>query len=149
MENFVFPDEIKTKLMKMSKLTNIFYVPKNYGKALQAAFSEMKSAFISFTECASNYSKLVNLFGKRHSVSEQLFKWLPKSSFSLAIHHSYMKTWIKLETTFKPPPRIPSFWHGVICHIWKSQFGGHRNKHTVCQTQYFCNVTRIIDRVPS
>ena len=26
MENFVFPDEIKTKLMKMSKLKNIFYV---------------------------------------------------------------------------------------------------------------------------
>ena len=26
-ENFVFPDEIKTKLMKMSKLMNIFYVP--------------------------------------------------------------------------------------------------------------------------
>ena len=24
MENFVFPDEIKTKLMKMSKLMNIF-----------------------------------------------------------------------------------------------------------------------------
>ena len=27
MENFVFPDEIKTKLMKMRKLKNIFYVP--------------------------------------------------------------------------------------------------------------------------
>ena len=27
MENFVFPDEIITKLMKMSKLKNIFYVP--------------------------------------------------------------------------------------------------------------------------
>ena len=26
-ENFVFPDEIKAKLMKMSKLMNIFYVP--------------------------------------------------------------------------------------------------------------------------
>ena len=26
MENFVFPDEIKTKLMKMGKLMNIFYV---------------------------------------------------------------------------------------------------------------------------
>ena len=25
MENFVFPDEIKTKLMKMNKLMNIFY----------------------------------------------------------------------------------------------------------------------------
>ena len=27
MENFVFPDEIQTKLMKMSKLMNIFYAP--------------------------------------------------------------------------------------------------------------------------
>ena len=27
MENFVFPDEIETKLMKMRKLMNIFYVP--------------------------------------------------------------------------------------------------------------------------
>ena len=27
MENFVFSDEIKTKLMKMSKLMDIFYVP--------------------------------------------------------------------------------------------------------------------------
>ena len=27
MENFVFPNEIKTKLMKMSILKNIFYVP--------------------------------------------------------------------------------------------------------------------------
>ena len=27
MENFVFPDEIKTKIMKMSKLNNILYVP--------------------------------------------------------------------------------------------------------------------------
>ena len=25
MENFVFPDEIKTKLMKMNKLMNTFY----------------------------------------------------------------------------------------------------------------------------
>ena len=27
MENFVFPDEIETKLMKMRKLMNIFYDP--------------------------------------------------------------------------------------------------------------------------
>ena len=38
MENLVFPDEIKTKLMKMSKLKNIFYVPYKYGKVQQAAF---------------------------------------------------------------------------------------------------------------
>ena len=29
MENFVFPDEIKTKLMKMSKLRNIFTSREN------------------------------------------------------------------------------------------------------------------------
>ena len=39
MENFVFPDEIKTKLMKMSKFKNISYIPKNYGKVQQAAIS--------------------------------------------------------------------------------------------------------------
>ena len=27
MENFVFPDEIKTKLIKISKLKNIFDIP--------------------------------------------------------------------------------------------------------------------------
>ena len=27
MENFIFPDEIKTKWLKMCKLKNIFYVP--------------------------------------------------------------------------------------------------------------------------
>ena len=27
MENFVFPDEIKSELMRMIKLVNIFYVP--------------------------------------------------------------------------------------------------------------------------
>ena len=33
MENFVFPDEIKSKLIKLSKLY-IFYASKNYGKDL-------------------------------------------------------------------------------------------------------------------
>ena len=27
MENFVFPDEIKSELIRMIKLVNIFYVP--------------------------------------------------------------------------------------------------------------------------
>ena len=35
----VFPDEIKTKLMKMSKLINIFYVPLNYAKSQQSCTS--------------------------------------------------------------------------------------------------------------
>ena len=37
MENFVFPDEIKTKLMKMSKLMNIFMshkIMRNHSKAV-------------------------------------------------------------------------------------------------------------------
>ena len=38
MENFVFPDEITTKLMKMSTLMNIFHAPLNCAKAQQASF---------------------------------------------------------------------------------------------------------------
>ena len=114
MENFVFPDEIKTKLMKMSKLKKKFYVP--IWESAASCISVMKCAIISFTKCVSNYSKLVNLFGKRHSVSEQLFKWLPKSPFSLAtpqLHEDLDQTGNHIQTT----PRIPSFWQGVICHI--------------------------------
>ena len=88
MENFVFPDEIKTKLMKMSKLKNICKSQKIMGKCSKLHFfsskTSMKCAIILVTKCVANYSKLVNLFGKRHSVREQLSKWLPKSPFSLA-----------------------------------------------------------------
>ena len=63
MENFVFPDEIKTKLMKMSKLKNIFTFPKIMGKCSKLHFfswkTSLKCATISFTKCVSNYSKLV------------------------------------------------------------------------------------------
>ena len=58
---------------------------------------------------------------------EQLFKWLPKSPFSIAtpqLHEALDQTGNRIQTT----PRIPSFWQGVICHIWPSQFGGHREQ---------------------
>ena len=58
--------------------------------------ASMKCSIISLKKCDSNYLKLVNSFGK--SVSEQLLKWLPISLFFL-LQHSYIKTWIKLETT--------------------------------------------------
>ena len=35
MENFVFPDKILRKWMKMSRLKNTFYVPYNYGKVIE------------------------------------------------------------------------------------------------------------------
>ena len=57
----------------------------------------------------SNYLKLVILFGKRHSVGEQLFKWLPKSPFSLAtpqLHEDLDQIGSPIQTT----PSIPSFW---------------------------------------
>ena len=79
------------------------------------------------SQCVLNYSKLVNLFGKGHSVSEQLFKWLPKSPFFLAtplLRKDLNQTGNHIQTT----PRIPSFWPGVICHFWVSQFGGHRKQ---------------------
>ena len=46
--------------------------------------ASMTCSIISFKKCDSNYLKLVNSFGKRHSVSEQLLKWLPISPFFLA-----------------------------------------------------------------
>ena len=74
-----------------------------------------------------NYSKLINLFGKGQRISEHLFKWLPKSPFSLAtpqLHEDLDQTGNHIQTT----PRIPSFWQGVICHFGVSQFGGHREQ---------------------
>ena len=74
-----------------------------------------------------NYLKLVNLLGKRHSVSEQLFKWQPKSPFSLAtpqLHEDLDQTGNHIQTI----PRNPPFRQGVICHIWPSQFGVHREQ---------------------
>ena len=47
----------------------------------------MKCEILSFTKCVLDYSKLINLFGKKHSGSEQLFKWPTKSPFSLATLH--------------------------------------------------------------
>ena len=120
MENFVFPHEIKTKLMKMNKLKIFFTSPKIMGKCSKLHFfsskTSMKCAIISVTKCVTNYLKLDNSLRKRHSVSEQLSKWLPKSPFSLAtpqLHEDLDQTGSHIQTT----PRIPSFWQGVICHI--------------------------------
>ena len=119
------------KLMKMSKLRNFFTSPKIIGKCSKlhsfSSKTSMKYAIISVTKSVWNYSKLFNLFGKRHSVSEELFKRLPKSPFSLAtpqLHEDLEQTGSHIQTT----PRIPSFWQGVMCHIWPSQFGGHREQ---------------------
>ena len=73
------------------------------------------------------YSKLVDLFWKRHSVSDQFFKWLPKSPFSIdtpQLHEDLDQTGNYIKTT----PGIPSFCQGVICHILPSQFGVHREQ---------------------
>ena len=42
MENFLFPDESKTKLMKMSKLKNFFMFPKIMGKCSKLHFFSSK-----------------------------------------------------------------------------------------------------------
>ena len=72
MENFVFPDEIKTKLMKMSK----------------------------------------------------------KPLFPLP-HHSYMKTWIKLETTYKPPQGSHLFVKGSFVIFYPANLESIGNKDRV------------------
>ena len=63
----VFPDEIKTKLMKMSKL-KIFTFAKIMGKCSKLHFFTSKTSYkcgvISVTKCVSNYLKLIVLFGK-------------------------------------------------------------------------------------
>ena len=105
----------------MSKLKKNCKSPKIMGKCSKLHFFSskisIKFSIISFTKCVSNYLKLVNLLGKRHSVSEQLFKWLPKSPFSLAtpqLHEDLDQTGNHIQTT----PRNPSFWQGVICHVY-------------------------------
>ena len=109
----------------------IFYASKNMGKCSSrlhffSSKTSIKFAINSFTKCVSYYLKLVNLFGKRHSVSEQ-FKWLLKSPFSLAtpqLHEDLDQTGNHIQTT----PRISSFWQGVICHFLVSQFRDHREQ---------------------
>jgi len=59
-ENFVFPDEIKPKLMQISKL-NIFTPHKIESAANCISYHQktsMKRAIISFTKCVLIYSKL-------------------------------------------------------------------------------------------
>ena len=84
MENFVFPDEIKTKLMKMSKKP-LFLLP----------------------------------------------------------HHSYMKTWIKLETTYKPPQGSHLFGKGSFVTFDPANLEAIGNKHAVSDSVF--KVTRIIE----
>ena len=125
-----FPMKLKQRWWKWVDCT-IFTPPKIMGKCSKLHFfsskTSIKCAIIPFTKCVSYYLKLVNLFGKRHSVSEQLFKWLPKGPFSLTtpqLHEDLDQTRNHIQTT----PRIPPFRQGVICHIWPSQFGVHREQ---------------------
>ena len=54
MENFVFPDEIKRKLMKMSKLMNIFLRP--------IKFCEIAANWISFYWCLFLWTPFTSTF---------------------------------------------------------------------------------------
>ena len=83
MENFVFPDEIKTILMKMSK-----------------------------------------------------------KPICLLPHHSYMKTWIKLETTYKPPQGPQDFSKVAFFAFEPANFESIGDNHTV--SDFVFKVTRII-----
>ena len=74
-----------------------------------------------------NIRNSCNFWGNRLIGEHYCLNGTQKAPF-LQPHYRYMKTWIKLETTYKPPPRVPSFCQGVICHIWHSQFGVHREQ---------------------
>ena len=126
----------------MSKLKNFFLRPLELWESIASCISEMKSAIISFAECVSNYSKLVNLFGKRHSASEQLFKWLPKKARFLLPHHSYMKTWIKLEITYKPPKGSHLFDKGSFVTFGSANLEAIGNKHSVSDSVLKCHTTQ-------
>ena len=58
MENFVFPDEIKTKLMKMSKLKIFFMSPKIMGKCSKLHFFSSKTSM----KCAVQLFQSQNVF---------------------------------------------------------------------------------------
>ena len=58
MENFVFPDEIKTKWMKMSKLNNVFTFPKIMGKCSKLHFFSSKTSM----KCAVQLFQSQNVF---------------------------------------------------------------------------------------
>ena len=58
MENFVFPDEIKTKLMKMSKLKKKFTSPKIMGKYSKLHFFSLKTSM----KCAVQLFQSQNVF---------------------------------------------------------------------------------------
>ena len=88
MENFVFPNEIKTKLMKMSKLINIFYVPLNYAKSQQSCTSFYWHLFLCTTFTSTFRGQNMELLSckERHfqlwlvdfhvqKVSSSLSKW--------------------------------------------------------------------------
>ena len=70
MENFVFPDEIKTKLMKMSKLINIFLCPMKLCEIAAKLYFFLLTS-VSLHNFHFNYSGLkhgpVNMYGSSFS----------------------------------------------------------------------------------
>ena len=118
----------------MIKLKNIFMFPKIMGKYSKLHFfyskTSMKCATILFTICVFRFSKLVNLFGKRQSVSEQLFKWLPKSPFSLGTPQLH-EDLIKLEITYKPPQGSHLFGKGSFVIFGPANLEAREQTHCV------------------
>ena len=70
MENFVFPDEIETKLMKMSKLINIFLCPMKLCEIAAKLYFFLLTS-VSLHNFHFNYSGLkhgtVNMYGSSFS----------------------------------------------------------------------------------
>ena len=61
----------------------------------------------------------------------------------LLLHHSYMKTWIKLEATYKPPQGYHLFGKGSFVTFDLANLEAIGNKHGVSDTVF--KVTRIIE----
>ena len=112
MENFVFPDEIKTKLIKMNKLMNIFSRPL---KIMQ--------------KCSKLYAfSLI---------------WKHQENALFYSHHSYMETWIKLGTTYKPPQGPHGFSKVHFFTFEPAILESIGDNHTVSDSVF--KVTRIIE----
>ena len=108
-----------------------------------SAKTSMKCATISFTKSVLNYLKLVNLFGKRHSVGEQLFKWLPKKPplyCQTAAIERLGSNWIPLTNH----PKEPMFFgKGSVVIFDPTNLEAIGNKQAVSDSVF--KVTRIIE----
>ena len=101
MESFVFPDEIKTKLMKKSKLKNIFTSPKIIGKCSKLYVfslkrSEKQSNKKYFLEAHFSVKQHYSITNEGFFVSKDLFV-----SYTLQPHNLMDQDVLQLKWTVR------------------------------------------------